>query len=386
MANILLTGGRAPAALELARCFNAAGHAVFLAESQRGCLSASSSAVRAHFQLPPPRQQTAGFINALQHIMRRQHIDLLVPTCEEVFYVSMGLAQLSHSGKVWVEPIQRLDELHNKNVFIRLAQSVGLPVPETCLINTPLDLDRAFQRWPRLVLKPVYSRFATRTLILPSPGQAKALLSQEKPSSWIAQQYIPGSQICTYSLAHNGHLTAHAAYRSDFTAGMGATIVFRPCHHLPVLNWVRSFVEAVHYSGQISFDFIETAANQVFAIECNPRATSGVHLFNQDTRLPAAFLEPGSPTLFPHDNHPPSMLSAAMLIYALPASIQNKRLKSWFKTICSSRDVIFKWNDPLPALFQVYPLLNYVFLGQRLGISALAASTWDIEWNGENQL
>jgi hypothetical protein len=60
--NILLTGGRAPATLEIARAFHRAGHIVFMAESLPGHLSAPSNAVARDFLVPPPRQQMRAFL------------------------------------------------------------------------------------------------------------------------------------------------------------------------------------------------------------------------------------------------------------------------------------------------------------------------------------
>ena len=90
MLNILLTGGRAPAALELARAIHKAGHTVFMAESLRGHLSQPSNTIAKNFYVPPPRQQTSAFINALKTIIIENRISLLIPTGEEQFYVAMG--------------------------------------------------------------------------------------------------------------------------------------------------------------------------------------------------------------------------------------------------------------------------------------------------------
>src|SRR5688500_4557008 len=90
MSNILLTGGRAPASLQLARVFHRAGHTVFMAESLRGHLSAPSNAIEKNFIVPPARQQTEAFIKAIAKIVIENKIDLLIPTCEEVFYIARG--------------------------------------------------------------------------------------------------------------------------------------------------------------------------------------------------------------------------------------------------------------------------------------------------------
>ena len=108
MANILLTGGRAPVALELARVFHAAGHAVFLAESVRFPLAGPSRAVRKNYRVPPPNADPSGFVDALLGIIRRERIDLLAPTCEELFYVARGHAALSAECAVLAMPLERL--------------------------------------------------------------------------------------------------------------------------------------------------------------------------------------------------------------------------------------------------------------------------------------
>ncbi len=159
MANILLTGGRAPATLELARAFHRTGHTVFMAELARSHLSEPSRALKANFLVPPPRQQTGAFLQALREIVSRNKIDLLIPTCEEVFYVAMGRDALP--CKVFAESIEDLQTLHNKWSFAVQASNLGLAVPETFLVGSTDELLLAFAQWQKLIFKPVYSRFAS---------------------------------------------------------------------------------------------------------------------------------------------------------------------------------------------------------------------------------
>lgn len=376
--NVLLTGGRALAALELARAFYKAGHTVFMAESLRGHLSQSSNAISKNFLIPPPRQQTSAFINALKTIATKNKIELLIPTCEETYYVAMGRGQIPCA--VFIEPIEKLGFIHNKWAFILKAIEYDLSIPETILVSNQDDLLHAFAHWRELVIKPNYSRFATRTLILPTLKHALATLTFE--SSWIAQSYIEGTQVCTYSIVHNGHITAHTAYRSDFTAGQGAAIAFQHIEHQAVYNWVKTFVEADQFTGQIAFDFIETSDGQLFALECNPRATSGVHLFASSPKFPEAFMNSSQDCITPSGNDS-YMLSGAMLRYGLPASILNGKIDKWLSTFFSSNDVIFNTNDIKPFLLQFRSILSYLKLARQHHITALEASTFDIEWDGE---
>jgi predicted ATP-grasp superfamily ATP-dependent carboligase len=378
--NILLTGGRAPAALELARAFQRAGHTVFMAESLRGHLSQPSNAIKANFVVPAPRQEEDAFIDALKKIIVKNKVDLLIPTCEEVFHIALRREELPCT--VFTESIDKLDQLHNKWKFVISAVEHGLSIPESMLITTMDTLFHAYAHWQELVIKPVYSRFAARTLIRPSLKQASSTLTFNAKTPWVAQGYIRGTEICTYSVCHNGHITAHAAYPSTFTAGQGATIVFQHIDNPAIFNWIKTFVEENNFSGQIGFDFVQTAEGHLYALECNPRATSGVHLLASHPQFVEAFLNPQMDCITPINNGS-YMLSTAMLIYGLHAALKKNKIMEWVKTFFTSNDVILDFKDPLPFLLQFRSLLSYMKLAREKGISPLEASTFDIEWNGE---
>jgi hypothetical protein len=378
--NILLTGGRAPVALELARVFHRAGHTVFMAESLRGHLSQPSAAIKANFVVPAPRQHEEAFIGALKKIIEENKIDLLIPTCEEIFHISMWRDELP--CVVFTESINKLDGLHNKWKFALNAVEHGLSLPETMLISNMDSLLHAYAHWRELILKPIYSRFATQTLIVPSLKQASSMLTLHPNSSWVAQGYIRGTEICTYSICHDGYITAHTAYPSTFTAGRGATIVFQHIDHPAIFSWVKTFVERNHFTGQIAFDFMQTPNGQIYALECNPRATSGLHLLASHPQFVEAFINPLMDCITPIDNSS-HMLSAAMLIYALPAAYKKNNVREWAKTFFTSNDVVLDFKDPLPFLLQFRGLLSTMRLAREKRISILEASTFDIEWNGE---
>ena len=380
MTNILLTGGRAPATLDLARAFHRAGHTVFMAESLRGHLSQSSNAIEADFVVPAPRQDRAGFVDALKNIITQNQVEIVIPTCEEIFHISKEREQFPCA--VFAEPINILDHLHNKWHFVINAIGNELYAPETMFLNTLDDVLHAYAHWRDLVLKPVYSRFATRTLIRPSLKQTIASVPVSPRLPWIAQEYMIGRAYCTYSVCHNGQITAHTTYPSKFTAGQGATIAFEHVEHPGIFHWVKRFVRKNHFNGQIAFDFIETDDGIVYALECNPRATSGVHLLASHPQFAEAFFNPQLQTITPVVGHK-HMLSTAMLVYGLPRAITNGEFINWLKTFFSSDDVILDFRDILPFFLQFRSVFAYLSRARKHGISALEASTYDIEWNGE---
>jgi hypothetical protein len=132
----------------------------------------------------------------------------------------------------------------------------------------------------------------------------------------------------------------------------------------------------------MAFDFIETPNGQVFALECNPRATSGLHLLTSNPGFVEAFLNPEAKCVFATPGTS-RMLGTAMLAYGLPTSLRQGRFGAWLWTFLHSDDVLLDFKDLLPFLLQARSILRYLQLGRKQGLSALEASTFDIEWNGD---
>ena len=149
------------------------------------------------------------------------------------------------------------------------------------------------QREPsRTVYKPIYSRFAAQTVVRPQGIEALDGIEPTATRPWIAQEYLPGRPFATFSIAHQGRIAAHATYATDFCHNFGPTVVYRRAEQPAVLQWVRTFIDAVKYTGQVGFDFIEDASGRIAAIECNPRLTGGMYLLKDDPRFAAAYLDP----------------------------------------------------------------------------------------------
>lgn len=382
MRRILLTGGRAPATLELARLLQAAGHEVFVAESMPWPLTRFSRAVTANFRVPPPRFAPAAFIEALIEIARREQIDCLIPTCEEIYTVAHGRERLAGYCSVFAADLVTLHRLHHKGCFVELARQLGLAVPETRLVYSRAEAEALLATGREWVFKPVYSRAGSQTIIRPRrPTElARAEFRPDRP--WLAQAFVAGRQLCTFSLAHQGRLTAHAAYATEFCLGAGSTVRFAPLDHPAARAWVEQFVAGCRFTGQIAFDFIEQADQQVIALECNPRLTSGIHLFHQTPLVVEAFFGQNRPLVTPGAG-PASQLGLGMLFYAVDRVRSPEQARRWWQALSSGREIVFQRRDPLPGLGQGLLLLNFLLWQLKHRVSGLEALTLDIEWNGE---
>ena len=386
--SILVVGGRAPAALELVRLFHQAGYRVVMAESVSWHLSGQSNAIAKNYCLPWPSTHPREYLAELSRIIEFEKIDLVVPTCEEIYYIVEGRNQLPDECKILAPPWDLLHALHSKSEFVQRAAQWNLPVPTTELLTSREQLEQAFALGNELVFKPVYSRFASLAIVRPKSMEQLADVEPSLETPWVAQEYISGNQICSFSLAHEGRLLAHVTYPMNFTTGIGPTYGFEPMDQSAVLEWVTCLVRQEKLTGQVAFDFIERADGSVVAIECNPRSTSGLHLFRGRVDLAHAYVHPQQHTgemLVPNSGRP-AHHAVPLLLWALGYVRSWKELKRWARTFFWGRDVLLSLRDPLPLLFLGFNLAPMFARARRYGVSIDHATTMDIEWNGTSEI
>ena len=286
--HVLILGARAPAALEWARAFDACGWRVTVADSLAWPLARASRAAHAFVRLPEPRTQPGAWIEALRGHVLREGVDWVLPTCEEVFYLAHGRAHLPCA--VATSDFALLHALHDKHRFAQASAAWPIAAPPTQRLDSTAALRALAPQARDWVFKPVYSRFASRTRIQPSADALRAIvLTPDQP--WVAQRFVAGREHCSFSLLTGGRLMAHAVYRPRHRVGRGSGIWFEVDDPPAVRDFVEHFGRATGYSGQVGFDFIEGADGRWHVLECSPRATSGVHLFDdQPQALVSALL------------------------------------------------------------------------------------------------
>lgn len=382
---VLLTGARAPVSLEVCRALGSAGHRVLLADSLGLPLTRWSSSINRYFRVAAPANAPRTFVDDIVRISKQQKVDWIIPTCEEIFFLAARRDQLPATTKLFAEPLAKLRPMHDKWQFIQSLPQGDCPiaVPETHRMDSTDEL----QLWTRhqstedWVFKPVYSRFAARTLI----GPRSELVAQLKPTvqdPWVAQRLIRGQEYCTCSIAQHGQLRAHACYRSRYRAGPGSGIYFFAEEVPAIEQFVSHFVRTNAFTGIIGFDFIRQADGAVYVIECNPRATSGMHLL-PPPGIADALMNPEVTTLHRPMSQQPMMLAAVMPLYAIPQAWRGQGLGQLVLDCLRARDVTFRWGDPLPGLMAPLALLEVICRSWRSGTPLTTAATSDIEWNGE---
>ena len=378
---ILFTGGRAPATLEWARLAVACGHQVWIAESLPWTVSSFSRRLAGWVTVAGPRHHFEDFVADLIAAVTTHQIDVLIPTCEEAFWVSRAKARLAEHCEVFVPELSDMRRMHSKMSFIDVAKAAGVAVPRTIRVTDREALMEGMGQGRELVLKPEYSRFGTDVMIKPTAGE----LAQVHPSAeapWVIQDWVEGVQYATWSVCRDGRVAAHSAYEVVHRAGVGSAVHFRSARQEALEDAVTRIAAHTQWTGQLAFDFLVPPGGDPVVIECNPRLTSGIHLFRDqpaiaDTVMPTP-QEPMHPTA-----GATAQVALPMMIYGLGNAVRDGRVADWARAFVSTRDVLWRWGDPMPAVGQVLSVGSLVWRGWRMGISPLAASTYDIEWNGE---
>lgn len=372
--NILVLGSRAPIAADIVRALAVGGkNRVWLADSVRFPVSRGSPYAAGNVRLPPPRD-FKGFTAALVACCQKLEIGTIIPVSEEVFWVAAAAHALPAGVDIRTSPVPVLAQLHDKHRFATLAATLGYGAEHNVLLQSREDLAQVHAP-ERFVFKPVFSRFASSVLICPPRSELSAL-NPTATRPWLAQSYVAGRELCTYSVAEKGEMLMHVTYEPTFRLGSGASVYFSPYFDDKVRELCARFIAATHFTGQIGFDVIDTGEKLV-AIECNPRGTSGVHLAVQDPAgLAAALL--GGQSAHPTRRAPqPGMLLLPLLLRrpsVLCHRLHRQRLRA-------ARDVL--------SAAGITPWRQGIALGEmlwrsiRAGLSLTEAATVDIEWNGE---
>ena len=375
---VLILGGRAPAALEHARRFHASGWRVHVADSIPCRLGGWSRAVAATHALPPPRFDARGFVAALARIVRDERIDVLLPTCEEVFHLARHRSALPGELHVVADEFDRLRALHSKWEFVGLARTHGMPVAGSARVHSLAEA-RTWAAGHGVVLKPEFSRFGVHVRLYPDgiPDNATELAPL---GAWVVQRFVAGEELCSYAIASGGRLLAHMAYRPAYRLNRSSSYYFDPVEQPAIHDAVARLVRGTGFSGQVSFDWIVDADGRAWALECNPRATSGLHLFADDADVPGALLGDADACDGPGRAR---MIAPLMLSVGLRDAARAKRLGQWRLDWARAEDVISVAGDRAPLAGAVTDLGSYTRLALQRRCSVREAATRDIEWDGE---
>ncbi len=362
---VLLTSGRLPVGLELARAFHAAGWHVVVADPWPMHLCRMSRCVDETIELPPPQEDPQRFVEVLAQRCREYDVDLVVPVSEETLYVA-GL--LDSDVPVFTSARDEVLAVHDKLGFIQRAQEYGLDTPETARADEAAGpiTDTAYVSKPRFSCSGRGVRFH-RGGSVPSAD-----------ASSIVQQRIDGHAVNAFCVAVQGETRLASAYRVSLADGSVAIAFEHDDDGDACLDWATRFIEASGYTGLIAFDFIVDADGKAWPLECNPRATSGIHFLRPAALVAAITGEDLRDTVFKEATQMAEKWSC-FTRYLASLGKPDETREAW-QVLWRFRDVSWRRNDPWPFLAMPFNSWRLLLKSLQRGHSFASAAVSDIEW------
>ena len=371
---VLLTLGRLPKALELARAFAAAGWRVLVAEPFPRHLCGVSRAVAASHVVTAPAVDRERYLADLLALVARERVALVVPVSEEAMHASFLAERLPPGVRMYSMTPPRLLELHDKHAFVGVVRGYGLAAPDTYALRDPDAA--ALAACAPYVVKPVYScsgrgvRFCAAGEPLPPGGAEPA----------IVQRFVAGDVRTSFTIAHEGRVQATIVYRGVVMSGTVAVCFERVPSQPAVERWVEAFVARARWSGFVSFDFVVDAAGAAHAIECNPRATSGIHFVHPDDLVRAI--------VQPEDPRPVRSKDVSRLQQFFPCLTETQRsmladrrhFRRNLRYLLGTRDVAWDRRDPWPLLTMPATTWEIIRLALRQKKTFGEVATLDVGW------
>lgn len=366
---VLLSLGRLPVALDLARGFAAAGWRVIVAEPFSMHLARMSNAVHRSLQVTAPGDDSDRYLDDMADIVTRFSVSLVLPVSEESMFVADLKSRLP-GVEIFCMPRKRMLELHDKFAFVELAKRHGLAVPDSSLAEDPRAMD--ISRNSAVVCKPRYSS-AGRHIRFYTAGGAIP-----RDSGLLIQQKLEGDPVSSFSIVRDGQVLATSVYRGVVNDGSVA-VCFARVHDLDdIETWVRQFAERTGHTGFLAFDFMRDDAGTWRAIECNPRATSGVH-FLQQNRLPDLIAgSDGQSASFRRE----TLLTESWSCFTavLMSVFSRSALRRNWRYLRQARDVSWSAADPKPFLLMMVNTHRIIWGALSRRQSFAQAAVMDIEW------
>ncbi|EPS38168.1 hypothetical protein H072_8051 [Dactylellina haptotyla CBS 200.50] len=357
-----------------------------------------SNAVRQSFKVPAPHDDQDGYRKAVSEIIRKHNIHLIIPMHEEIIHLS-GSGDPQTFKRLLAPPKRILLRLHNKWEFSQWAERIGLGVPKHYLCET-LDDVKSLPALDKIeyALKPVFGR-ASQSVFHLKPGEELPLDKLDMRKKWIAQEWIYGERYCSYSVIADGNVAAFSLYKVLETIDGSSCVYFKSVEQKAIFDYVSDVatelgLEGVKGTFQLAFDFIEpnppaeTETDkdkniQLVSIECNPRSTSGIHLFAGMTDLGLALTDGNRPRVVAHSKAKRQVFPGMMMWEHSDASVGQ-----WLrhmKRLMGSKDIVFSAKDLLPTLMQPFLLTSYYEICREKNLKLPDMFQLDVTWEPDDE-
>ncbi|AFH50184.1 Putative ATP-grasp enzyme [Ignavibacterium album JCM 16511] len=227
------------------------------------------------------------FIEDLLEAFEKFKPEVYIPTGEEIFVVSRNIESIRKSGVlIPISDINTLESLNNKTISFRIAESTGVPVPETIIPNSEKDIVEFVSKVGLpVIIKKGWSRSAVGVckIYKKNFSDIQTILNKYnlEYGKFIVQKFVNGETYGVSVLMNQGDVRAvftHKRLRERIRTGGPSTLRMSTTNSL-LENYAVKLFSSVKFHGvaMIEFKYDEKSGNAWF-IECNPRFWGSVGL------------------------------------------------------------------------------------------------------------
>ncbi|KAJ9619922.1 hypothetical protein H2203_008196 [Taxawa tesnikishii (nom. ined.)] len=392
---ILLTNGRFPVSIDLARQFYWAGHSVYCVDPMMYHVCKFSVAVDKSKRVPAPHDDAKGYIEGIKEMAVKWRIDMIVPVHEEIFFLA-NCGEPEILNRLFAPPFELLVRLHHKFEFHKLMKRLDLGVPEAYLCKSMEDVKNLpVDKYKNgLALKPCFGRASSGVHHLKPGEELPDDIDIGEHNHHIAQEWIKGDRYCSYSVVTLKHgVEATGLYPVLETIDGSSSVYFKQQHHERIYNYIETMVRKLPgFDGQIALDFVEDG-DRLVVMECNPRATSGIHLWTDTPELARAFTDslgkdakrPIEPPKTKLGNQPQAEVTPGMMMWEHEKATPRVYARHMLR-LMKANDVVWKGRDAMPTIAQPFLLTEYYKLCRQKGGMELPDLfqmdlLWEPHWN-----
>jgi predicted ATP-grasp superfamily ATP-dependent carboligase len=292
MKRVLVLDASQRSALAVTRSLGRHSVQVFTAEEFPVALAGCSRFSGQYFTYPSPRLYPDQFTDFLVNLVKKQHIDMLMPMTELTTTLLLTRKD-SFPGTILPFPdINTIERLSDKCSLMHMAQSLNIPVPHTWYADNAgsLPVDLGELPYP-VVLKPgkswqcqqgQWNRAAVQ--IAQSQTEAKTILDRDSAFSthpFMIQEYIAGHGEGVFALYDHGESLAFFAHRRlrEKPPSGGVSVLSKSIAVDPLLrSHTRLLLDKASWHGIAMVEFKVAPDGTPYLMEINTRFWGSLQL------------------------------------------------------------------------------------------------------------
>jgi predicted ATP-grasp superfamily ATP-dependent carboligase len=140
MASVLVTDGQERAALAAVRSLGRSGHAAHVVSPRSRSLAGASRYARSDARVPDPLYDQTGFVAAVREIVRRRHVEVLLPISEASLLAVLRQRDYFDGVCIPFPSYETVAHACDKVAVLETARTLGIRIPRHHLLTTPAGL------------------------------------------------------------------------------------------------------------------------------------------------------------------------------------------------------------------------------------------------------